>query len=104
MNVLPRETPPLERRKVADIKADIASAIADAERRLGINERESTRAAERLEVELRMASELPGLDIAAFADAQRQRLGALAHERTRIVEELRERRARMKDAFAGIER
>ena len=101
MSGKPQTPSPLGRTTAEDVRADTARAVADAERRLGVNERESTRAADRLEVELRMASELPGLDVAAFAGAQRQRIGALAHERARIVEELRIMRARMKEAFVG---
>ncbi|MEO0500463.1 MAG: flagellar FliJ family protein [Pseudomonadota bacterium] len=78
---------------------ELKREIGAIERRLSVNEQECARAADRLEVELRVASELPHLDTAAFSAAQRQRIGALGHERKRLTAELETLRERLSGVF-----
>ncbi|MGB3721864.1 MAG: hypothetical protein WA979_03465 [Pacificimonas sp.] len=88
----------IERREMDDLRGQIAAL----EQRMEINAQEQTRAADRLEVELRVASELPHLDTAAFAAAQRQRLGALEHQRGELEAAVDALRDKMLDSFAAV--
>ncbi|MBV7257666.1 hypothetical protein KCG44_12810 [Pacificimonas sp. WHA3] len=78
---------------------DIHDRISVLQRNLAINAADFDRSADRLEVELRLAAELPSVDTAAFAAAQRQRLGALQHARAGMIAELAELKRRMGGTF-----
>lgn len=80
----------------------VGAQIAALQAALAQNRREQQRAADRLEAELRIAAELPHLDTAAFAAAQRQRLGALQREQKEIEGEIHALRQALLDAFRAL--
>ena len=73
--------------------------IGGLEQRLAHLAREAEQAAARLEAELRVAAECPDLDTGAFVAAQRQRLEALASERTAAERELAALKEDLAEAF-----
>ncbi len=80
----------------------VRGEISELERLLTVNAEEQARAADRLEVELRVASEMPHLDTAAFAAAQRQRLGSLEHQRTELEARVDVLRGKLLDSFTAL--